>query len=79
MPFKIVQWKEKRTLYLEVVPSQWEKNGECWKDLASLQRQEHVVPNPELFYKIKCVLKRDNISSFKYAEDMADIMHTQAD
>lgn len=82
MPFKIVSSIEKNTQYLEIVPSQWENNGVCWwpkKGLSVKQKDESCLPDPESFFTVNCVLKRDKIPTFKEASSILDTMMQQSD
>lgn len=81
MPFKIIKVFENGTSSIEVVPSNWEKDGTSWwpqSGLKKKQKDEYLQPD-NTFYKLTCELKRDNLETFEKADEICGIMEQESE
>lgn len=79
MPFKIIKVFKNGTSSIEVVPSNWEKDGKSWwpqSGLKKKQKDEFLHPD-NTFYSLPC--ERDNLETYKKADEICTIMEQQSD
>ena len=81
MPFKVVQTKENNATRIEVVPSNWEKDGVLFwpkQNVSFLIKDEFSIPDEENFRKLKCTLKR-LCENYRDADEVAKVMENKSD
>lgn len=81
MPFKIVQTIEKGNAVLSCVPQEWERDGILYwprKQQYRLQREEPSQPD-EHWQQFNCILKRQNVQSYRDGINEIDIMSNDSE
>lgn len=81
MPFKVVQTMERGRLRLTAVPDRWERDGMLFwpkNKQDKLRRVENCDPD-QTWTPINCIVKRNNLRTFKDAENEIDAMSDRSD